>query len=144
MIATYKTDVAAWSQEQARLLRARRFAELDIEHIAEEIEDVGKSEQRELESRLEILLLHLLKWQFQAGLQSRSWRLTILEQRRRIGKLLRRVPSLQSGLQETLADVYDDARFSAMAETGLDIEMFPDSVPWMADQVLDYQYFPEA
>lgn len=62
---TYDTDIVAWAQEQARLLRAGRFDALDIEHIAEEIEDVGKSEQRELENRMAVLLAHLLKWQHQ-------------------------------------------------------------------------------
>jgi len=69
----YETDIVAWANEQAQLVRAGRFELLDLEHIAEEIEDVGKSEQRELASRMTILLAHLLKWQFQPEQQGRSW-----------------------------------------------------------------------
>jgi len=70
---SYETDIVAWANEQAQLVRAGRFELLDLEHIAEEIEDVGKSEQRELASRMTILLAHLLKWQFQPEQQGRSW-----------------------------------------------------------------------
>src|SRR5271169_2668817 len=80
----YDKDVILWSQEQARLLRAGRFAELDIEHVADEIEDVGKSEKRELASRMAVLLTHLLKWSHQPENQSKSWRATIVIQRKRV------------------------------------------------------------
>ena len=73
MCITYDQDVVSWSIEQARLLRAGRFDLLDIQHIAEEIEDVGKSEQRELANRMAILLAHLLKWQYQPDRRGASW-----------------------------------------------------------------------
>ena len=76
----YEKDVVAWSREQAELLRAGRWAELDINHIADEIDDVGKSEQRELANRMAVLLAHLLKWQFQPDRQSANWRRTIIEE----------------------------------------------------------------
>ena len=79
MAITYDTDIIAWANEQAALIRARRFDLLDLEHIAEEIEDVGKSEKRELASRMAILLSHLLKWQFQSGRRGASWQRTIKE-----------------------------------------------------------------
>ena len=85
----YEADIMAWAQEQARLLRARRFDALDIEHLAEEIEDVGKSEQRELENRMAVLLAHLLKWQHQPARRGSSWA-TIRHQRQRIGRRLER------------------------------------------------------
>ena len=83
-INSYDGDIVAWANEQVRLLRAGAFSELDIEHIAEEIEDVGKIEQRELAHRMSVLLAHLLKWQHQSERRGNSWRRTIKEQRRAI------------------------------------------------------------
>ena len=83
---SYESDVAAWANEQARLIRAGQFDQLDWEHIAEEIEDVGKSEQRELASRMAVLIAHLLKWQFQPEHQSTGWKRTIKEQRRALDR----------------------------------------------------------
>ena len=83
-LTTYQQDIVAWAQEQARLIRAGRFDLLDLEHIADEIDDVGKSEARELESRMAILIGHLLKYQYQPRRRSTSWALTIKEQRKRI------------------------------------------------------------
>ena len=73
----YDRDFYAWANEQAALLRAGKLMEADIQNIAEEIESMGRSEKRELVSRLTVLLLHLLKWQFQPGLRGTSWRLSI-------------------------------------------------------------------
>ncbi|MEO5344613.1 MAG: DUF29 domain-containing protein, partial [Gammaproteobacteria bacterium SHHR-1] len=92
---TYEADVVAWAKEQAGLIRAGRFDLLDIEHIAEEIEDVGKSEQRELANRMGLLLAHLLKWKFQPGRQTASWQRTITEQRKGIKRRLATSPGLQ-------------------------------------------------
>jgi hypothetical protein len=85
----YDRDIIAWANEQARLLRAGHLDRIDIEHIAEEIEDVGKSEQRELASRMAVLLAHLLKWQFQPQRRGRSWQRTIRDQRNGIARRLR-------------------------------------------------------
>src|ERR1700734_2693147 len=92
----YDKDVILWSQEQARLLRAGRFAELDIEHLADEIEDVGKSEKRELASRMAVLLAHLLKWSRQPEKRSSSWRATIALQRKRIALAIKATRSLKA------------------------------------------------
>jgi hypothetical protein len=81
--STHENDFYAWTQEQAHLLRTGQLHQIDLQNIAEEIEDMGRSERRQLESRLEILIMHLLKWQFQPNLRSRSWQLTIKEQRLR-------------------------------------------------------------
>ena len=91
---THENDFFAWTQEQAYLLRNGQIHQIDVVNIAEEIEDMGRSEKRELESRLEVLIMHLLKWQFQPNLRSRSWQLTIKEQRIRLEKLLKENPSL--------------------------------------------------
>ena len=82
MTAHYEADIVAWASEQARLLRSGRFDLLDTEHIAEEIEDVGKSEQRELASRMAVLLCHLIKWCYQPARQGASWLATIKTQHR--------------------------------------------------------------
>ena len=89
---SYDGDVVAWANEQARRLRAGEFHRLDIEHIADEIEDVGKSEQQELVNRVALLIAHLLKWHYQPGHRSRSWENTIREQRRRCQRRLKKTP----------------------------------------------------
>jgi hypothetical protein len=101
MRTSYETDVVAWASEQARLIRAGQFDALDLEHIAEEIEDVGKSEQRELASRMAVLLAHLLKWQYQPERRGASWENTIRAQRKEISYGLDEAPSLRTKLAET-------------------------------------------
>ncbi len=139
---TYETDVLAWANEQAAFLRAGRFDLLDLEHIADEIEDVGKSEQRELRSRMAVLLAHLLKWQYQNGYQSNSWRRTIKEQRRGVVGCLQETPSLKTDLgQSDWWDwVWSDAVSIAVKETGLDC--FPDSCPWDFEQIMNPEFWP--
>jgi hypothetical protein len=105
------TDIVAWANEQARLLRARRLDRLDIEHLAEEIEDVSESEERELASRTAILLAHLLKWRFQSERRGASWETTIRTRRASIGRRIRPTPSLSSSLNDPdwWADAWGDA-----------------------------------
>lgn len=132
----YDQDVAAWAAEQARLIREGRFEQLDIEHIADEIEDVGKSEQRELASRMAVLLAHLLKWQVQPTLRVASRDRTIREQRKQVLRRLKRTPSLRPLLSdpEWGEGVWGDAVTLAISETGLDA--FPDACPWNLPDVL--------
>ena len=140
--ARYEDDVIAWADHQARLLRERRFDQLDIEHLAEEIEDVGKSEQRELANRMSLLLAHLLKWQTQPGRRGASWQITIRNQRRGIDRRLDETPSLRRKLDEPgwWSAVWDDATAQAAQETGL--SDFPDACPWSASEVLDQEWLP--
>jgi hypothetical protein len=98
-LATHKSDFYAWTQEQAHLLKTGQLYQIDRHNIAEELQDMGRSEKRQLESRLEILIVHLLKWQFQPSLRSRSWQLTIKEQRLRLELLMQENPSLRSHLR---------------------------------------------
>jgi len=140
----YQTDFYGWIQDQADALKAGNFTGLDLEHLIEEIEDMGKSQQRTLESRLEVLLMHLLKWQFQPRLRSPSWQFTIKEQRRRIAKLLKKNPSLSSAIGETLADAYESAVSVASAETGIDQSTFPAHCPWTFEQTTAPAFWPEA
>lgn len=141
-LAAYENDVVAWATEQARLLRERRFDALDIENIAEEIEDVGKAEKRELASRMSILLMHLMKWQAQPDRRGSSWLRTIAVQRREIAKHLAKMPSLKLLLSdpEWLETVWGDALVHAMRETGLDD--FPQDCPWPFDDVLADGWLP--
>ncbi len=136
MSTTYEKDIIVWSTEQAALLRAGMLSALDIEHIAEEIEDVGKSEKRHLSSRTAVLLSHLLKWEYQADRHSKSWTSTIGDQRKRIALALKATPSLRASLtdEDWLEEAWLDARLQARTETGLD--NFPASCPWTMDQIL--------
>lgn len=138
----YDEDVIAWANQQARLLRAGRFDQLDIEHLAEEIEDVGKSEQRELASRMAVLLAHLLKWQFQPARRGRSWEATIRVQRNSVTRRLERAPSLKHSLSDPdwWHDAWNDAQTKAIDETGL--SDFPDRCPWSVTDILDPDWLP--
>ncbi len=137
----YESDFYAWTQNQAQILRDRQWQLIDIQHLAEEIEDMGHAEKRELESRLEVLLMHLLKWQFQSDRRCRSWQLTIKEQRLRLHRHLKQNPSLKSVIPEVFADVYQLAVVGAAKETGLDI--FPDICPYTFEQVILDVFLPD-
>jgi hypothetical protein len=137
MTIDYETDFYAWSDEQARLLRSGRYGELDIEHLAEEVEDLGKRERRALQSRLGVLIGHLLKWRYQADYPHRkSWRATINTQRRAIRRLLGENPSLSAQLDALIEAAYPDAVDLAVGETPLDYDAFPDACPWGAELIL--------
>lgn len=139
----YEQDFFEWTRRNAALLRAGRLEDADLEHIAQEIEDIGKSQERELENRLEILLRHLLQWKLQPERRTRSWRLTANEQRREIEKLLRKMPSLQQALPQALPGAYGYAVRSAAEETEMPKSCFPESCPFALDQILDEEFFPE-
>jgi hypothetical protein len=125
----YETDYTAWAKRHVDLLRARRFADMDIEHLLEKLSDMSKSERRELESRLLILIAHLLKWEYQyptlserwREFGSRSWRASITEQRKQLAVLLRQSPRLQSVLVETILAAYPDAVDLARKESRLPV-----------------------
>jgi hypothetical protein len=142
-IAGYDEDFYTWTMEQARLLRGGEFARLDIENIAEELESMGRSDKRQIESRLVALLAHLLKWQLQVGFRSRSWSATIREQRYRIGDLLDESPSLRPLIGSVRPALYARARRAAADETGLAETAFPEDCPFTAEQVLAADFLPE-
>lgn len=139
----YDEDFAIWTAETARLLRAGHFDEVDIEHVAEEIEDMGKRDKRELHSRLTVLILHLLKWKWQPEKKSRSWRATIVTQRAELRRLFEQSPSLKAKVQDAVEDVYADAIDGATIETGLAARRFPRKCPFTPDQILDREFLPE-
>jgi len=142
-LTSYKNDVVIWAKEQAALLRNGRFSELDIANIAEEIEDVGKSEERELASRMAVLLMHLLKWQYQPERQNRSWLRTIKEQRKRVLLRVTRTPSLKQIVldMDWVTEVWSDAVVKAIEETGIDV--FPEECPWIMSDILKEGWLPE-
>lgn len=145
MKTSYEADVVAWANEQASLIRAGHFDQLDLTHIAEEIEDVGKSEQRELASRMAVLLAHILKWKFQPQKRSVSWTLTIKEQRRLLIRRIQKTPSLGPMLvdPEWIDEIWVDAKALAEKETGLDIGTYPEVCPWAMAQVLAEDWLPD-
>jgi len=138
----YDRDFYAWSREQAELLRKGKLAEADIEHIAEEIDSMGRTEKRELISRLDVLLLHLLKWRYQPGKRGPSWEASIWVQRNSISDHLDDNPSLKPLLPQALASAYRNAWREAVAETGLAASTFPETCPWTVEQVLDSGFWP--
>lgn len=141
----YEQDFYQWTQEQAALLREGAWQDLDGANLAEEVESLGRSERNALESRLEKLLLHLLKWRYQPDKRVRghSWEDTIREQRRRLSRLLSQNPSLQPTLPAVLADSYLYVRQRAQLQTRLPLATFPEVCPWTAEQVLDGDFWPE-
>jgi hypothetical protein len=138
----YETDVAAWAMEQAWLLREGRLSAIDALHIAEEIEDVGKSAQRELGSRMAVLLGHLLKWKYQPERRSKSWHATVRAQWTAIRHLLQKSPSLKHYFDDAdwLAVLWQDGVALAQADTELN---FPQDWVWQLDQVLDPGFLPD-
>jgi hypothetical protein len=140
--AAYDEDFVAWTEHTAALLRARRFDEIDVEHVAEEVEDMGTRDRRELASRLTVLVTHLLKWQLQPEHRSTSWDGSIAAQQTEIGRVLRDSPSLRRWVEDDLVRDCPLARTQAAKETGLPAERFPLDSPWKAEQVLDAAFHP--
>jgi hypothetical protein len=139
----YDRDFFAWSREQAELLRAAKLAQADIEHIAEEIDSMGRTEKRELISRLSVLLFHPLKWRYQPDKRSPSWEASIRVQRNRFADHLDDNPSLKPLLPQALASAHRDAALGAVAETGLVGSTFLETCPWTVEQALDGGFWPE-
>ncbi len=139
----HDSDFYAWSLEQAALLRAGRVQEADLAAIAEEIESMGKTEKRELVSRLTVLLLHLLKWQGQPAARGNSWRLMVANARDEIADLLADNPSLKTVIDEVTASAYRYARRKAAIEMGLGEDEFPAQCPWSFAEAMDAGFWPE-
>ena len=139
----YETDYLKWIETTAQKLRVRDYSSVDWENLIEEIEDMGRSERRSLESNLVVVLTHLLKWQYQPDFRSGSWKGSIAEHRRRIRKAFKESPSLKPYLQEVFAECYLDAVELASAETELPVETFPGECPYTSAEVLDSNFLPE-
>ncbi len=139
-MSSYDTDLYEWTKEQADALRRRAANALDWDNLAEEIESLGKSDRRQIQSRLEVLLMHLLKWRYQPEWRCGSWRGSIFEARLRLRKLLAESPSLRPYPAEYLPEAYGDARRRALEETGL--LGLPEACPWTIDEVMAEDFLP--
>ena len=138
----YEEDFYEWTVRNAELLRSGRASEADLEHIAEEIEDMGKRERRDLLSRMSTLMSHLLKWKIQPERRGRSLELTIKVQRKDLHKLLAQTPSLKPFLAQELGDAYEHALLEASTETFRPVEDFPSTCPFTLEVLLDPEYLP--
>ncbi|MBW4485876.1 MAG: DUF29 domain-containing protein [Tildeniella torsiva UHER 1998/13D] len=150
MASLYETDFYAWTQQQTQLLEQNLWEKLDLPHLVEELEDLGRRERQELRNRLSVLLGHLLKWQYQPEQQGNSWRATIREQRTQVQLVLSDNPSLKPYLAEALAlakplywrIAYQLGQDLAVQDTGLDYSTFPTDCPYTLAQILDQAFFP--
>lgn len=138
----YERDFSLWLERQAQLLRERRLDELDVPNLLEEVEDMGRSEKKAIKNNLVVILLHLLKHQFQATRRSRSWLGSIVEHRQRLHDDLNDSPSLRGHLEAVFARAYADARTRATVETGLPESRFPETSPYSLEQALDPKFLP--
>ena len=139
----YDTDFYQWTQTQAAALRAKEFAALDLDHLAEEIEDLGHSQRDRLSSQLKRLLSHLLTWQYQSDKPTDSWQTTIADARQEIDEVVEDYPSLQPQHERLLPTAYRRACCQAACETRLPPASLPEACPWSIAQVLDEDFWPE-
>jgi len=139
----YEYDFYAWAITNAKLLREGKLEAIDIEHVAEELESMGKTQQRVLISRLTVLLAHLMKWQLQPELRSRSWKNTIKIQRIDLQELLQDNPSLRPQTGEALNRAYRKAKLLAAGDTNMDETGFPETCPYSFEQAMEEEFWPE-
>jgi len=140
--ADYESDFVLWAQCQADLLRLKKFEHVDVDKLREEVEAMGRNEHDKLASRVETLIMHLLKCQFQPEHKSGSWLGTLREQRSRIARLTKQSPSLDNVVMQYADESYDSAADRAAAETGLGRSTFPISNPYTKEQLLDPRFVP--
>jgi hypothetical protein len=145
-MSDYDTDFYQWTQTQAAALRAKDVAALDLDNLAEEIDSLGRSDRRAITHQLERVLVHLLKWAYQAPQRARygrSWRRSVRQARHAIAKLIDESPSLHDYPARQLASAYRYARQQAAEETGLPLTTFPEDCPWAPAQILDADFWLE-
>jgi len=134
--STYERDFFDWTQETAKAIAEGRWDDIDREALMDEVESLGNRDRREVNSRLVIILLHMLKKKYQPERAAKSWDFSIREQRRTLRRVLKDSPSLRAKLPEFLDDAYADARQDASYETALDISTFPEVCMWTVDEIL--------
>lgn len=148
----YENDFQLWLKTTIIHLEKREFPELDIEHLIQELTELGKSEKRTLESNLMILLAHLLKLKVQQNAppsMKDSWYRSVIEHRQRVKKNLRDTPSLKSYLETAIQEAYPDARKIAiaqgkLAQFGVWIPAendYPTTCPFLKEQILDENFY---
>lgn len=138
----YDQDYYLWIMRTIELLNQKKFSELDVTNLVEEIEDMGKSEKKSITSNLRILLMHLLKYKYQSDKQNNSWLFTIVEHRKRLQEAFKVSPSLRRYYEEVFLDCYQDARELASAETGLSMQIFSEVCPFTPEEALNPNYLP--
>jgi hypothetical protein len=139
----YETDFVAWVEATLEHLRGQNYDSVDWVNLLEEIADLSRQERKSLKSNLVVILLHLLKWQYQSEARTGSWRGSIREHRRRIKDDLKDSPSLVPYVLEILDECYANAREQVADETGLLLSTFPSDCPYQSDQVLNPEYLPD-
>jgi hypothetical protein len=139
----YERDFCLWVDEQARLLREGRLEQLDLVNLIDEIEDLGIGAKKAVKSNLVVVLLHLLKHQFQPRHRSRSWQASIVEHRQRLRDDFRASPNLKGYARDVFVEAYADARARTLAETGLPAQDFPTDSPYSLEQALDPEFLPD-
>jgi hypothetical protein len=139
----YDSDFYRWTDAQAQALREMRTDALDWANLAEEIESLGKSDKRSLESNLNVIIVHLLKWRYQPAGRKGGWRSSIAEHRLRVSKLTAESPSLRRYPGEVLAEEYGVARLKALDQTDLPDDVIPTLCPFTIEQILDPDFWPE-
>ena len=139
----YEQDFYAWVEQTAELLKSRNWEILDLENLIEEVVDLGKSQQRALQSALRLILSQLLKWKYQPEKRSNSWQITITRERLNLDELFTESPSLRRFLNDTewINTTYQRARKEAMVETGLSEDDFPIVCPFTVDKILDLDFY---
>ena len=139
----YERDFYQWGLYNAELLRQGRFSEIDVENIAEEIESLSKRDKRELRNRLKVLIMHLLKWQYQPKKRSKSWIRTISTQRSEIKVVLKDSPSLKHNIEIIINEAFEDSHLLFEGETGISKATLPETCPYTFEQLSDYDFLPE-
>jgi hypothetical protein len=139
----YKADFVRWIETTAAQLRAQKYDRVDWANLIEEIEDMSRRERKSLKSNMVVILLHLLKWQYQPEYRTGSWRGSIREHRRRVNDDLKDSPSLVPYLEDIFAECHTNARLQAADETSLPLETFPLNCPYTPEQALNSEYLPD-
>lgn len=141
----YDKDFNAWALSEAEKLKLKKFDQLDIDNLVEEVEDMSKRERKSLRSRLVVLIMHLIKWQVQTEKQCGSWKGTINIQRLKIKGLLKEMPSLKNNLKELVndSDVYLEALHKASEETGIHKRLFPQNLPYSQEEIMNSEFYPD-
>lgn len=139
----YEEDFYTWAERQAALIRQGRFAEVDLDHVAEEIADLGRSQSASLEAAYRLICLHQLKRMVQHERAGRSWTVTIGRERLRAARLLRRNPGLKPHREALLSEAYADARAEAALETDLPLARFPATLPFTLAEVMNPDFWAD-
>jgi hypothetical protein len=138
----YEADFYAWIHEQTDLLKQRKHTAFDYDNLIEEISSMGNELEHALTSSYRLVMLHLLKWQFQPQFRGASWEITISRERDNIESREEDKPSLKAKASDFVAKAYVRARRSAAKETGLPLSTFPEICPYTLDQLRDFDWMP--